>query len=236
MPNPPPLPPPTPSCCVQKMRDLAVRLNMQMEITNYEWPQRLLFSQHQQIILWLTNSSSPNPRQPEIIGVDIDIIEEGMLLDTRYNERMRLQHGRQARASLYSQHHGFNRFGSAMLTPRALFQNLCQCPMHGVPLFCFKEHIMKVAFLPLQYSLLPPRPPLLMLNHLQLYLSTYFTSTYTYPPTFIPFSVSCSLTLPPSPSPSTSEELLSITVLAHALAPTMCLCNTRPQTWCILTG
>lgn len=103
-----------------------------------------------------------------------------------------------------------------MLTPRALFQNLCQCPMHGVALFCFKGHVMKVV-LPLQYSLLPPRPPLRMLNHLQLYLSTYFTNAYTYPPHThpIPLSVSCSFIPPLPPPPSTSEELLSITVRAR---------------------
>ncbi len=68
------------------------------------WAQRLLYTQHQQIILWLSNmsqssplpssssssssskssSAPPPPLEPEIIGVDIDVIDEEMLYDTEY--------------------------------------------------------------------------------------------------------------------------------------------------------
>ena len=94
------------------MRQVAQRLQLHVDITNYEWPQRVLYTQHQQvklcpsmlqptscnvlwqIILWLSNATRPPPHEPEIIGVDIDVIDEDMLADSPYNQRMQQLHGR----------------------------------------------------------------------------------------------------------------------------------------------
>ena len=89
------------------MRSVARHLKLQLHVTNYEWLQWLLFTQHQQIILWLSNSSSSPPSpppppppplshpEPEVLGVDIDVLDEEMLSDVRYNARMQQQYGRQ---------------------------------------------------------------------------------------------------------------------------------------------
>jgi hypothetical protein len=73
------------------MFSVANQLSLSIDVTNYEWVQRLLFIQHQQMIVWLSNAASP-----ELIGADIDIIDEEMILDQDYNARMELQHGRRA--------------------------------------------------------------------------------------------------------------------------------------------
>ena len=125
------------SCRVHKMRSVARHLKLQLHVTNYEWLQWLLFTQHQQIILWLSNSSSSPPSpppppplshpEPEVLGVDIDVLDEEMLSDVRYNARMQQQYGRQGILISTVFAKSLLKSLAARCSPRRLCSKTCAC-------------------------------------------------------------------------------------------------------------